>query len=224
MRFHKKNYEDIYSKDLPKNPNFLRFEDLGAEGMELDDYISLFKSFLTDCYLDLFFKCVKLSWLRRKFIFRGKKNILPMYKNAYAANSVFVKLLRRHVGKDLQVMTRNNMFQKLELYFDELFPRFEEENPFENPDYYKFPYKNISIDFMMVVYNMDERLELLEEADKQKMTFAVFLDYVINHALSENDFLGRAKYDCSPGASWKTFLCIKNNDRQAQSKKGQKRL
>jgi hypothetical protein len=102
--------------------------------------------------------------------------------------------LRRVIGKDIQIITKGKLFTKLESFFDELFPDFKKENPFENPDYYKFPFKNISVEFLIVVNQMDNRLELLREAEKEKMTYAVFLDYVINQALSINEELGRRKY------------------------------
>src|SRR5258706_15430408 len=99
--------------------------------------------------------------------------------------------MRRYVGHDIQLINRSFFFQKLEsYYFDQLIPGFEEGNPFENPDYYKFPYKNISLDYLMLVYQLDDRFDLLTEADKQRMSYAVFIDYVLNHVLNENDILG----------------------------------
>jgi len=221
MRHHKKTFENVYSEDVPKSSSRLKWENLAADGMELDEYISLFKGFLTDWYKDLFFQCVKLSWLRRRFVFCGKKTILPMYKNSLAANLAFLKLVRRYMGRDLQIITKTTVFQKLELYFDEFFPLFEEKNPFEDPDYYKFPYKNISIDFMMVVYRLDDRLELLKEADKKDMSFAVFLDYVINHVFSENELLGRCRYTLIPTS--RTLLYIHDSDKATISIKNKKR-
>jgi hypothetical protein len=64
---------------------------------------------------------------------------------------------------------------------------FDVDSPFENPDYYKFPYKNISPDFLILVWRMKERLALLKIADEKKMTYAVFMDYVINYIYCYNE-------------------------------------
>ena len=146
-----------------------------------------------------------------------------MQKNSLLLNMSFVKLLRRHVGMDIQIITRSKFFSKLELYFDELFPGFDDGNPFENPEYYKFPFKNISIEFLLVVHQLDDRIDLLKEADKQKMTFAIFLDYVINHVYSENDSLGRIRYQIKHNQDRNYPLHIQDLDKELQAKRGKKR-
>lgn len=223
MRHHKKQYENVFSTDVEKSITRLRVDKLSAEGMELNEYILLFQNFLKEFYDDLFFRCIKLSWMRRKFIFYDTKTILPMYRNSRWMNIAFVKLMRRNIGHDLQIITRGNFFTKLESYFNDFYPRFEEENPFKNPDYYKFPYKNLSLEYLVTVHRMDERLELLEEANKRKMSYAVFVDYVINHAYCENDFLGRMKYSFSSNNHGKECFVIENEDRKLRTKKDHKR-
>ena len=43
-----------------------------------------------------------------------------MYKNSRILNNMFVKLMRRNIGHDLQIITRAKFFPKLELFFDEM--------------------------------------------------------------------------------------------------------
>lgn len=223
MKHHKKQYEDVFSIDRKESKTKLNLEKISVGDMELNEYVDLFKNFLSDFYTDLFDYSVKLSWLRRRFSYYGRKTILPMQKNSLILNMAFVKLLRRHVGKDIQIITRGKFFSKLELYFDDLFPGFDEGNPFENPEYYKFPFNNISIDFLLVVHQLDDRMELLKEADKNKMSFAVFLDYVINHVYSENEYLGRNRYQIRHNQDKNYPFYVQDTDKDLQAKKGKKR-
>jgi len=224
MKQFSKTYEDVFSSDIPKVARKLNLDEVSVGMMELDDYISTFKEFLTDFYIQLFNGCVKLSWLRRKFTYYGKKTILPMQKNSPLLNSAFVKLLRREVGKDIQIMTRGKFFSRLELYFDEIFPDFESENPFENPDYYQYPFKNISVDFFIPVHQMEERMEILSFADKQNMSYANFMDYVINYACSMNDELGHPRYTIKKTIDRNFPFYIKNNSKSLVTKRGKKRV
>jgi hypothetical protein len=100
----------------------------------------------------------------------------------------------------------------LDDYLSTLFPNFDTENPFENPDYFKYPFKNISFDFFPLVRQMDERMELLEMADKEDMTYAEFVDYVLNHCFSTNDELGRDKYLFNIGSESRKPMFVRNTD------------
>jgi len=194
MKQYKKTYEDIFSADHPKNSARLNLDQISIEGLGTGEYVDLFTNFLNKFYLNLFDNCVRLSWLRRQFIYYGHKTKMPMNKNSRIHNGAFVKMLRRNIGKDIQIITRAKFFSRLESYFDELFPGFEEGNPFENPDFYKFPFKYISTEYLIVVYQMKDRLEMLRYAEESKMSYAIFLDYVVNHVCCLNEELGREKY------------------------------
>lgn len=224
MQNHPKTYEDVFSKDHEKNIARLNLDAISISDFGLDEYTYLFQNFLTDFYSGLFLSCVKLSWLRRKFTYHGYKTILPMYKNPRSLNDAFVKFMRRHIGHDLQIITKGRYFSNIESYFDEMFPGFEEGNPFENPDYYKFPFSNITMEYLGVVYQLDDRLGLLKKADEKKMSFAKFLDYVINHVYSENDVLGRQRYEVKQKRDRKDPFRIIDTDKKMQPIKGKKRL
>lgn len=194
MKQYEKKYENVFSEDIENSRGTLKLDKISVEDMTVDYYSTLFGNFLTDFYIELFNGCVRLSWLRRKFKYYDKKTVLPMQKNCQLLNYAFVKFLRRNIGKDIQIITRSKFFSRLETYFEELFPGFMDGNPFENPEYYKFPFSNISIEFLLVVYQLDDRIELLKYADDNKMSYATFLDYVINHVSCANEDLGRQRY------------------------------
>lgn len=213
LKTYPKTFENVFSTDQPKNSARLNLAQVTVGETGVDEYVSLFQGFLQKFYLDLFDGCVRLSWLRRHFSYYGRKTKMPMNKNSRIHNSAFVKLLRRNIGKDIQIITRAKFFSKLELYFDEFFPGFDEGNPFENPDYYRFPFKNISVEFLIVVHQLEDRVGILRHADDNKMSYAVFLDYVINHVYSINEELGREKYQVRHNTERNFPFYIKNNDK-----------
>lgn len=209
MRIHTKQYENIFSKDSRAIRNAYHSELVGVIGMDKEEYRLLFKNFLEDYYEGLFLSCVKLSWLRRKFIYNNKSPKIPYYYTSIYLVGSFNKFLRREVGHDIDILTKGHLFQKLEeSYFDFLFPNFDSENPFTNPGYYKLPFKHASLDFMQLVRYLDDKMDLLKEAEEKDMPFADFTDHVINHTMCENDLLGRERYKLiwSQGKSFPMFF------------------
>jgi len=224
MRHHPKVYEDVFSSDVPTNKEKLKIEKLIIRDMGVDIYTSYFHDFLQNFYSRLFLDCVKLSWLRRKFGYSGMRMRVPIYKNSPLLQNIFTKFLRRHVKNDIQIITKGKFFQKLETYyFDVLFPGFDDGNPFENPNYYSFPFKNISMEFLLVVYQMDDRMFLLKEADENKMSYANFLDYVLNHILSENVIIGRDRYVLKQNQDRSSPYFVRDLDKIFKPVKGMKR-
>lgn len=223
MKHHNKTYEDVFSVD--HNSNILKLEYVTTDTMDTGEYIKLFQDFLKDFYDDLFLKCVKLSWLRKKFRYLNIVAKKPFYASYRGFHGRFIKFLRRYVGHDTQIITKGHLFNKLEnYYFDILFPGFMEGNPFENPEYYKFPYKNISVEYLTLVYQLDDRFELLKEADEQKMSYERFLDYVINHVYSENDILGRDRYKLTQDSGRHSPYFFRDTDKKPYIMKGDKRI
>ena len=223
MKAHNKTHENVFSTDHAASKCKLNLQQITVGDMEIDDYTKLFQGFLDKFYDQLFLFCAQLSWMRRRFVYYGIKTVLPMHKNPLILNIAFVKFLRRNVGKDIMLVTRSLFFTKLEMYFDDLIPGFMDGNPFENPEYYSFPYKNISLDYLMVVHQLDERLELLKKADDDKMSYAVFVDYCINHVLSCNEELGRDRYQMRLNMDRDAPFFIRDTDKKLQAKKGRKR-
>lgn len=225
MKHHRKQYEDVFSSDRPETINKLDISKVKIEGMTTGEYELLFKNFLKEFYLDLFNNSVKLVWLRKKFTCNGHVSKRPFYKTVRFLQGQFTKYIRRTIGNDIQIITKGPFLSKLETYyFDDFFPGFDEGNPFENPEYYKFPYKNITMEFLPVVYQLDDRFDLLNEADDKKMNYAVFLDYVLNHTLCENDDLGRSRYFLTQSKSRMFPYFFRDSDKEFYPKKGSKRI
>jgi hypothetical protein len=212
-------YEKRYSEDPPKRKNKFNLEKVSAGMMSMDEYISLFRGSLNSFFTVLFDESVRFSWLRRKFSYFGEKFVPKRGErgNSHNISIGLAKFSRRYLGSDTQIITRSVFFQTLESYFDLLFPDFDEGNPFENPDYYKFPFKNITIAFLPFVRDLDERMALLQIADDRKMNYAMFADYVINFVNSVNEELGYDRYELT-GCSWWYLPFIRDNDKKKKKK------
>lgn len=212
MKTYKKTYENVYSTDKHKQGR-LDLSKVLAEGMSIDEYTPLFKNFLNDFYINLFDGFVRFSWLRRKFRYRGLKIIFPLKKTPSGLSLGFFKFMIRVVGKSDYLITKGQLFYTIEPHLNVLFPGFEEGNPFENPEYYKFPFKNVSMDYLIFVHQVDDCIPLLQMADELKMSYAVFIDYVINHVLSINEELGRDRYQFNPDKNRRSPFFIIDSER-----------
>ena len=191
MPIYPKTYEDVYSSNRSrKNLNITR---VNSDGMDLVPYNKLLKDVFFVGMNSMFNFYVQVIWLKRKFGYlnrsrkKGARGIIV--DRAY---SIF---LRDFAGRDFRVLTRDFAFSKVETYIDEMFPYFDDNNPFTNPELFQFPFKKISIDFLTVVYQLTDRMEILEFADKSNMGYNEFLDFVINHISTINQNLKKDRYD-----------------------------
>lgn len=190
MKIYPKTFENVFSED---NTRKFDFSKISIKDSGVDEYVILFKDFLKNFSNNLFDFYVKVTWLKKRFSYDGR-GIDTMNFTGGGLDVIFSRFLRRIVGSDTTFFTRDFLYPKVNSYFKDFFKDFNEGNPFDNPDYYKFPFKNITIEFLAVVYQMDDRIELLRVADKEKMSYAKFIDFIINQIYSINEELERNKY------------------------------
>lgn len=209
MKIYPKTFENVFSEDSCRK---FDFSEISIKNSNVDEYVKIFKNLLKDFSSDLFDFYVKVTWLKNKFAYRGR-SIDTKGLTGGGLDAIFTRFLRRIIGNDTQFFTRDFLYPKVNSYFKDFFSDFNDGNPFENPDFYKFPFKNITIEFLSVVYQMDDRIELLKFADKKKMAYAKFLDFIINQIYSINEELGYNKY-----------IFIKSNKCQSYIKDTEKKL
>jgi hypothetical protein len=217
-----RTYDRIFSVDNDSK-HTLDESKIGAIGMSKEEYERQFRKFLNESFTRLFDDVVRISWFRRIFMCHGKKTIYPIQKNPMNYNTIFVKHLRRIIGKDIQILTRSRYFSKIEGYFKDFFPGFTDGNPFTNPEYYKFPYKNITVDFLIPVNQLNDRLTLLKEADEQNMSYAVFLDYIIEFISKENEKTIKPRYEIKHGKDKRSAFYVRDTRKNLVAKRGIKR-
>ncbi|MCH8348368.1 MAG: hypothetical protein IH901_07765 [Proteobacteria bacterium] len=93
--------------------------------------------------------------------------------------------MRHYVGYDNKVFSKDVLYNKVATYLEDFFPDFDMSNPFKNK--YEYPYKYMNFECLMLVYKMDERLDLLSIGESKEMSLTRFTDYIINYIYSYND-------------------------------------
>ena len=182
MKEYKKTYENFYQTE--RYCRRFKLEKVSADGMDLDYYINLFTSELKRYQKDIFHHLVKIVWLTRKYRYKGIRR-----NKTFWDNEMFGHFMRDVVGHDGKVLKKIHPYASgIASYFDDFFPDFEINNPFEVE--YKYPYRYMTLDCIYFVKEMPERMELLLFGEKKRMRYIVFVDYVVNYILSYNEEMG----------------------------------
>jgi len=183
MKNYKKTYEDTYSAERS-----IKRCDINKVSTDIDltvnDYKEKIRKTILSFQKEVFNHLVKISWLNRRFVYDGKPRINKC-SNGFYLDRAFGVFMRNYVGVENRMIGKNNLYTKIETYFDDFFEDFDARNPFEEE--MEFPYKHITLEYLIVVYQMSERLELLGYAEKEKMPYVKFLDYVINYICNFNE-------------------------------------
>lgn len=190
MKNYQKKYENVFTSD-----RCLKKCDIEKVGTDIDwdakEYVKIFKKELKSFQLDIFDHLVKTIWLMKRFCYDGKKRE-NLSRNGNYLDGAFGVFVRNHVDMESRLITRDEMYSKIRSYFDDFFPEFEVRNPFV--DDFKYPYKYMTIECLVVVYQMEERLELLKYGEDHKMRYLDFIDYVLNYINCLNEDKGFEYY------------------------------
>ena len=201
MKKYEKKYEDVFK-------NTRSFKTFQADRINIDDfgfdeYVTKLKKIHRDYHITLFDHWLKLDWMLNKFSYNDKRR-----KNSgnhgwdYARG--YYLFLRNMVGIEPIFLKRGTQAcYQISTYFEEFFGDMK-DSPFETE--YKFPYDNLTLDYLIYVYQMDERIELLEEADKNKTELVDFYDHVINYTSCINEELGKEKYQLLRSNSYMPYI------------------
>lgn len=186
MKVYPKTFEDVFTSRQALNR--CHIEKIKIRDFETnEDYILFARKELRKIMEGYWMSVIKASWLFFKFTYDGKRRN-KMYANNTATDAAFAVFHKQYVGIDLKVFTREvPYFNKLFDYLVDYYPDFDEHNPFEDDGYFKFPYKNISVDYMLPVYQMPERLEILAYAEEHPMNYNEYLDWILNYINSYNE-------------------------------------
>lgn len=136
---------------------------------------------------------VENTWLALHVIYRGKRR-KSLYGNGNWDDRAYGFFMRNMVGNGLFTLTKMGWYYRICFYLNDLYPDLLSRNPFEEPEYFEFPYKTVTIDHMYLVYQMTDRFSLLRIAEERGMKYDEFFDYVVNHIYSENEPLTKPKY------------------------------
>jgi len=132
---------------------------------------------------------MRIEWADRKVSYKGiarasfEGNYAPHYWN-YAIKTLYQSL----VGYGRK-MIKNKTYRAIQGYANDFFPGFEDINGFEF--FFKFPFEHITLEYVVCVADLKERLELLKEAEEKKLTLPQFHDYVAQYCTDERIRTGR---------------------------------
>lgn len=189
MKVYQKVNEDI-SKE--PTPGFLN--SIGTVYNSMPELVSLTREFYREAYSALYLILVKQAWIERQITF-GNHRRLKRSGNGFGIDKAYNFFIQNLVGISQKPITTGVVLVCVPTYFKDFYPNFDDINPFENPDYYRWPYEHITIDFLYVVYEHHERIEMLKYADEKKMTIMEFTNFAYNQADCYNQEVGRNVYE-----------------------------
>lgn len=208
MKHYPKSYED------PLLPRQTILDRCGAIGESPDSYIKKWRTFSRKAHRDIFDIYVRQLWMEFRFTYNGIRRT-KRRKNGFGIDVAFGVFMKRGVGISQYPVTSNFAFTSICSYFKDLFPEFLIRNPFEDADYYKYPYKHVTLDHMCLVYQCKDRLEMLQYAEEKEMGYSDFFNWVANHVLSHNDDVGREDYGLTKrhAFDW-TYVKLNEDDKK----------
>lgn len=187
MKNYERKYEYVFT-DKTKLCNRFDIKNLSIyqdDPKDIDTYINMLRSEIDGFKEMAFDYIVKVTWLYRRFIYRGARRS-KRNANGHALDAAFKFFMREYVGVNNKfVFVGSILFSRISAYVDDLFPDFDSNNPFVVK--YEYPYKNVPLDYLAVVYNMSERLEILSYVEEHPMSYSEFLDWIINYINCYND-------------------------------------
>lgn len=204
LKIYPKTYEDIC--DLEKWEK--QSTHLGSTNGSIDELISDYRTFYKEAYPLYFDLVVKEVWLKQQLTFNGLRRP-RRFSNGSMIDRIFGKFMKIAVGISPRILTTSTAFMPIASYLIDFFPNFLIDNPFKNPEKYKYPYKNVNLDQIIFVHQMDNRLEILEEAEKRSLSYAEFTNWMTNWVLCYNIDIGEEKYSLFGGHF--NWVYVRNN-------------
>lgn len=190
-----KEYEKKYENYLTRRRilNKCKIEYVGnTMGISTSEYKKIMKKHCKKYQKFVWDWLIKMTWLSNKFTYKGyQKHHSFLKNNGFVLDSAYVVFMLNFVGYNFRLFKGGVIF-KIISYFDDFYPEFNESDPFKVK--YEYPYKNVVFDDLLLVYQMDERLDLLNIKEKSRMNHPAFVDYIINYVYCLNEELGRLKY------------------------------
>jgi len=192
MKKYPKTYEDVASSprsfchcNINKVDNMI--------GVEMDEYIDMLRKSMNKYQTDLFENLKKFYWLAGQYSYDGKiryncpkENGKKLEKFNNRTNITYGGFMRRYVGVNNRFMN-NRANLAITSYLPDFFLDFYTRNPFKEE--MNYPYKFMTLEFIVPVYQLPERIELLDYGEMMKMSYPQFIDYVINYINCKNDEL-----------------------------------
>lgn len=181
-KLYSKVSEDIYPVDVAD----VRIPKIGSTMGSAEELAVKFRDLYKVIQPQMFDFLVKQVWLEQHFSYEGVRRNRRS-ANGFTPDWSWGFFMNYMVGVS-QKFALSFTFTTISTYLKDFFPDFLLNDPFDNPELYQLPYKNISLDHMSFVYMMPNRKWLLDHAEKNKMNFALFCNFAHNQAQAYNTF------------------------------------
>jgi hypothetical protein len=186
MKRYYPRYEKFYTGErmaghcrLPKVNNKM--------GLSTESYRLFYRRLAQKYQRQTFDFIVKFYWLGLQFKYIGRERLTGTQVDR--AYGIF---MRKYVGIDNRLYTHVGLHQKILSYIKIWYPNLAELNPFTKK--INYPYRYMTFECLMVVAAMQEKLELLDRGEKNRMNYARFLDYILNYVYCHNEDVGWQEY------------------------------
>ncbi len=204
MKTYSKKYQDWH-----RRPSDKTLSNLDAVDCSFDELTRQTRDFYNGFNRVIFDSLLKAIWLKGRLRY-GERAVTSLRGNGYWIDSTVAFFMGSIVGSSGKILLNSGALVPLQTYIADLYPDFFEENPFETPKYYAFPYKNISIEHMIFVYQHHDRLGLLDYADSKSMSIWDFQHWATDQAFCYNDSVGKTVYGLSQNARMRNFPFLMN--------------
>lgn len=185
MKHYKREYEHVFKKNVKKKCKIDKISIYKKNPESMDKYIRLYQETFETFYENMFNDLLKLTWLERRFCY-NRKRVIKRGRNGFSIDQAKSLFVRNYVGYDPKfIFMSTSPLTCISKYIDDFFPNFNEESPFEKE--FKYPFKYMHLEALVLVSQMDERMDLLKYGEKHKMGLEDFKDYVINYINCYND-------------------------------------
>ena len=203
MKIHQRVFEDLH-----KVPYKGAIDKLDTIDGNLDELIFKTREFYKDVYSFVFDSLVRAVWLRGQLTYGGER-ITKVRSNGQVKDSAIAFFMKGMVGVSGTFLLHSGMTIPLSSYFEEFFLDFYKHNPFEEPEYYEFPYKNISIEHLIFVHECHNRTELLREAESRAMNVRDFINWATDRAFCYNIEVDKEVYKIGKRTPSRNFAYLR---------------
>ena len=228
MKHYEREYERVFT-NRERIKQICNKDEISFDGEHIantEEYAQLLNKTFKEARKAIYELLVRYVWLSRRFCY-GDYRRTRLKGNGWRLDAAFGIFVRRYANMDARIFFGSGgptSFYKVASYFKDFYPTFGIDSPFKIE--YKFPYEYVTLEYLVVVYDMDERLELLEYAEENEMHYTEFCDYVLNYINCYNDEHGY-KYDWVFSASvgvrkskrYKTWERINKYEKKRKTKK-----
>lgn len=208
-------------------------------GLTKEEGLGRFKLLQDEWDRFFFNQTIKLAWLDAVLRYKGRHIVERILVRSFP--HVFSKdemgdfgnrgtcstELERELGRPFFPVQQSGIINRaISSYIFHFFPRefFLDHDPFADLKYFAYPFQHVNLAFLLFVYEMDERFELLQMAEDQKWSLPFFRDWVINYAYSFNLEYGKDIYILSRNKTEKNAWTISDRRRVSRVNVSKKNL